>query len=84
MVVRPNYWRRMGRGWLAIGVVGLVCIGIAAISVFGFGAPVHERFSDKLISPADMAIRLSIMAVGFSFFAVVGYLVLVKTRQPNN
>jgi hypothetical protein len=77
---QPDFWRRLAKWWLALGLSGLVFLGFCAVMVFGFGVPVHDRNSGRLVSPADVLEIGALLAMGFGFFAAVGAYILVKLR----
>lgn len=78
--MQPDFWRRLGKWWLALGLCGLAFLAFCAVLVFGFGVPVHDRYSGKLVSPADVLGIGALMAMGFGFFAAAGAVILIKLR----
>jgi hypothetical protein len=81
MFGQPNRWRLIARGWLVLGLLGLAFLIVFAIAVFGFGAPVHERSSGRLVSREEVWQLLLFMIPIFAFFAIMGWLVLSRLKR---
>jgi hypothetical protein len=71
---------RLAKGWALVGFLGLAFDAVMAISVFKFGAPVHDRHSGRILSRAELEEIVETMAMGFGFFAAIGlfFLFLLK------
>ena len=71
--------RRIAKGWLALGLLGLGLTTAASISHYVFGAPIHEIHTDKLASAALIRTVLIALALGSGFFAITGWWLLFRS-----
>jgi hypothetical protein len=78
---KPDSWRRIGRGWMIVGLLGGGFLIVAAVSVFGFGEPVVDRNAGEVMRRSDVAFLFLVMGSGFAFFALAGRFVLSRLKR---
>jgi hypothetical protein len=81
MIGQPDTWRRIARACLKMGLIGLVILTVFAIAVFGFGIPVHNKYSGRLMSREEVVPIFFFLILVSAFFAAIGWLVLSRLKS---
>jgi len=81
---QPEPLRRIAKGWLVLGLLGLAFLAAVAIAVFGFDVPVHDRSSGEILSHAEVKGLLAVMTMGCGIFAAAGAIILLMLKRPNS
>ncbi len=71
-----NVVRRIAKGWLVVGAIGLVLVIGAAVAHYCFGAPVHEGNTDRLATPGEVSMIFGVLTAGFGLFTAMGLALL--------
>lgn len=76
-----EFGRRLGWGWLVVGL--LVTLGISAFMIahFGFGEPVHVKGTDRLATDGEVLRNGLFIGGGGLFFTLMGWGLVSRKRQ---
>ena len=73
--------RRLAWGWLLIGLAVAIGAGLFLIAHFVFGAPVHDKYSGRLDSNAEVLGYGVLIGGGGLLFALAGRALLRWSRS---
>jgi len=71
---QTNLRRRIARGWMIIGSLGVVFIAAIAVAHYAYGVPVYDDNNRQLSTPANTLMMLLFIGGGAASFVVMGIL----------
>lgn len=74
--------RKIARGWLVLGLLGLSFMAVFLVSHFYFGEPVLNRDTGQYMTDGEIIWVDALMASGFGLFAVLGAWILRNPEHP--
>jgi hypothetical protein len=85
---RPGYrplnefYRRLGGGWLLVGVLGVALVSAMLLAHFGFGMPVFwGRTGQRLATETETLSISLVIGGGALFFAFAGGVLYASSRK---
>ncbi|WP_210275204.1 hypothetical protein [Sphingomonas sp. So64.6b] len=76
----PSVFRRIARWWAVLGSLLVVLAGTMAIAHYGYGVPIYDENTGKVIDPKLAAALIIVLGLGGFLFAVAGTLILRASR----
>ena len=73
--------RKIAKGWLALGLLGLLFMAVFIASHFYFGEPIVDRDTGQNMTDGEIIWLDSVMVAGFGLFAFLGSWIL---RNPEH
>jgi Ca2+/Na+ antiporter len=80
LAIKPEAWRRIGRGWTVVGSLGLVFLVIMGIAVFFYDEPVIDRNTGQAMKRSDVALAIIAMGLVCGFFVIAGRFVISRLK----
>lgn len=79
----PSFFRRLARGWTALGSLLFVFASVLAIAHYGYGVPMYDKNTGQVSDPTTVAAILTMLGLFGLFFAALGMLILRALRSNN-
>lgn len=69
---QPALRRRIARGWIIVGALLVVFIGVMAVAHYAYDVPVHDKNTKQLAKPDEILSGLLFIGGGGALFVVLG------------